>query len=71
MGDTWRLDGGNIACETVGIGSRKQQVEGAQYKCYTQHICCNFHFLTALKDYIYSIYIYVFLLYKYILFPVC
>lgn len=50
MVDTWRLDGGNVACETVGIGSRKQQVEGTQYKCYTQHICCNFHFLTDLKD---------------------
>lgn len=48
------VDGGNLACETVGI--REQETAGCAGQSASalvknnSHMCCNVHFLTDLKQ---------------------
>lgn len=50
------MDGGNLACETVGI--REQETAGCGGQSASvgalvknnSHMCCNVHFLTDLKN---------------------
>lgn len=52
------VDGGNVACETVGIRKQETAGRGGQSasvgvlvkKKNTPHMCCNVHFLARLTD---------------------